>query len=599
MSRRLEGTCQQRRPPGFLRPDSNRPWRERERPPSTIGYGSAKRDYDDKDGSQGRDCGEQSKRSRRDSDSGQWYSSPDQITWREGQVPNQSNGRDVGGLGRSHGDWSDSTCRSTVSFRSTEPKMNEGRGRRDRAQGQGGRSFRGGGRRNGATGMRRRGPDFRPCKTVGELADLARFSLDSMSHRDIAAFWSLLPRLLHQRSSVPDPTLEENLRCVISTTCNRMRSFRCRDLTQTSLGIAKTISQVRRGHQQCRANDPLQITGGLLLSDSRHFVIFDVIGRSAVSMLESFDARHLSNLVFSFGLVNRNPDIGDDTLFNVVGSAAAKIMQTFDPQDIANMLLAYVYVGAKNSSLFRKIRETILGTDLGIFEGQALANIVWSFSKSGEADREMFNHIGDHIVARSLYDFLPQEMSIIVWAYANGRVSHHALFDRVGFHVTRLVSSYSFKPQELSNIAWAFATAGESHPVLFEKIGDYVAALGSLNSFKPQELSNISWAFSAAGVSHAELFEKIAYHIAGLDCLDSFKPQELANTVHAFCNAVRPHPALFDKIGHYIAGLCSFNLFQPQNLSNIAWAFATAGESHPALFEKIGDYIAGLDSLDS
>ena len=270
--------------------------------------------------------------------------------------------------------------------------------------------------------MQRRGPDFRTCQSVTELVDLAHCSLDSMSNRDIAAFWSLLPRLLHKRSG-QDPKVKEKFMSVIDTTCRRTDIFQYRDLTQISLGIAKTVSQVSRGNRRYRAVDPRQILRDLLVVDSQYFQIFDSIASLAVGMLDRFDARHLSNLIYSFGLVNYNPDMGGEPLFDVFGQAASKILHTFDSQNISNMLLAFVYVDAQNSRLFQKSGEVISEMALGSFKPQELANVLWSLAKSDEADPELFQAIGYHLAARSLDDFKPQELSNIVWSYATAGVN--------------------------------------------------------------------------------------------------------------------------------------------------------------------------------
>ncbi|EJK43767.1 hypothetical protein THAOC_37756, partial [Thalassiosira oceanica] len=559
--------------------DPSRPRQERFAP--WYEPGSAKRGYDDEDGSRGRDSWEWRKRCRREDDGrkhgheerGQSFSSRDRPVSRSGD-------------------------RSQFRSRSTMPDRNEGRGRGwGRAQGRG---EWGGpcGRGRGATSMQGRGPDFRTCETVVELVNLASSNLDSMSDRAIAAFWSALPRLLH-KGGAQDPNLEEKLRRVIGITCTRMQNFQYRDLAQASLGIAKTISQVSRGNQQYRADDPRRVMRGLFVNESQCSPVFDSIASSAVGMLNEFDARHLSNLIYSFGLVERNPYIGGETLFNVFREAAVKILHTFISQNLSNMLWAFVKVDAKNSRLFQETGRVISGMDLDSFKPQDFANILWSFAKSGEADSKLFQALGNHIVMRSLNDFWPQDVSNIVWAYAAAGVSHPELFKKIGDHVAGLDSLDSFEPQHLSNIAWSFATVGESNPKLFKKIGDHVAGLGSLGSFKPQALSNISWACAKAGESNPKLFKKIGDHIAGPSSLGSFYPQDFSNTAWAFATAGASHLELFNKIGNHIAGLGSLDSFNPQALSNTAWAFASAGESHPKLFKKIGDHIAGLGSLDS
>ena len=185
----------------------------------------------------------------------------------------------------------------------TSPKLFQVRWRVDSRRG-------GSGRGGGGRGHGRSGPVFRTCQSVVELASLTHCNLDSMSNRDVAAFWSALPRLLHKRGA-QDPNLEEKLTCVIDTTYKRLGGFQYRNLAQTSLGIAKTVNQVSEGNRRYRGDDPHQILRGLLLSESRHLLIFDSIASSTERMLKWFDARSLSNLIYSYGLVVYNPEIGE------------------------------------------------------------------------------------------------------------------------------------------------------------------------------------------------------------------------------------------------------------------------------------------------
>ncbi|EJK70608.1 hypothetical protein THAOC_08020 [Thalassiosira oceanica] len=384
-----QGPGQQQRQSRFQPPelDPSRPSQERFAP--WYVPVSAKRGYDDEDGSWGRDSWERRKRSRRDNDGrkhgheehGQSFSSRDRPLSRSGdrsQFRLRSSSRD---RSRSRGDrqsdwgrgrkeekspwggtndrdhsrrsWIDSTRRAIPEgiYRSTMLDRNEGRGRVwGRAQGRGEWGGRGG-RGRGATSIQGRGPDFRTCQTVFELSDLARCHLDSMSNRDIAAFWSLLPRLARNRVA-QDPNLEENLS----------------------------------------------------------------IASSAVGMLDEFEARHLSNLIYSFGLVGYNPEIEAETLFDVFGEAAVRILHTFKPQALSNILWAFVKVDTKNSRLFQETGGVISGMDLDSFKPQDFANILWSFAKASEADSKLFQALGNHIVMRSLNDFWPQDVSNIVWA---------------------------------------------------------------------------------------------------------------------------------------------------------------------------------------
>ncbi|EJK61605.1 hypothetical protein THAOC_17875 [Thalassiosira oceanica] len=551
--------------------------------------GSAKRGYDDEEGTRGRYSWEHRKRSRRDDDGrkhgheerGQSFPSRDRPVLRSGdrsqfRLRSRSRGRSRsrdrqfdwsrgrfeekspwgGTNGRDHGrrSWSDSTRRaipeeSTLVHRSTMPDRNEGRGRgwgRDQGQGHGrGR----GGRGRGATSMQGRGPDFRMCQTIAELADLARCHLDSMSNRDIAAFWSILPRLLRNRGA-QDPNLEEKLRCIIGATCRRMHSFQYRDLAQTSLGFAKTISQVSRGDQEYRADDPRQIMRGLFVKESQ-CLIFDRIARSALGMLNEFEARHLSNLIYSFGLVERKPEIGRETLFDVFGKAALRILHTFKPQELSNMLWAFVKVDAKNSRLFEETSGVISGMDLDSFKPQDFANIIWSFAKSGKPDPELFQALGNHIVTRSVNDFWPQDVSNIVWAYAAAEVSHPELFKKIGDHIAGRDSLDSFNSQALSNTAWAYATAKVFHSRLFEKLATKVVA--RKDHFHGQAVANFLWACATVGHTDERLCSALAPVIASK--LDECSEHDLANIAWAYSVANTPRQDLFDE--GYLCALAS------------------------------------------
>ncbi|EJK60493.1 hypothetical protein THAOC_19142, partial [Thalassiosira oceanica] len=315
-------------------------------------------------------------------------------------------------------------------------------------------------RGRGATKRQRAAVDFRSCQGVEQLVDLAYCKLDSMDNRALAAFWSALPRMLHKRGD-RDPNIEEKLSEILGCSLDEIRGFSSRDLAQTSLGLAKTVVSLTKGNRRYSREDPRRILQELLAVNEAQQYLFGSVEIAALPILGEFDARYLSNLIYSFGLVKYNPTFEDKTkLFDALASTAIDKLAVFNGQDISNMLLAFVYVDSKNSMLFQKTGEALLKLYLGDFTEQALANILWSFAKSGEADPELFQALGDHIVERILDDFRPQHLSNIVWSYATGGVSHPGLFKKIGDHVAGLKSLDPFDPQSLSNTAWAFATAG-------------------------------------------------------------------------------------------------------------------------------------------
>ena len=158
----------------------------------------------------------------------------------------------------------------------------EGNGR-GRAHEHGGGQGRGNGR--GRKGGQGRGTfvDCQSCKNVIQLADLAHKNLDSMSNGAVAAFWSTLPRVLHNQNGQVDPELENKVEDIIDATCRRMGRFQCRDLAQTALGLAKTIKQVTNGNQQHRRGS-LQVSSQVLLCQCLMALLRDSYPTSSTHM---------------------------------------------------------------------------------------------------------------------------------------------------------------------------------------------------------------------------------------------------------------------------------------------------------------------------
>ena len=132
------------------------------------------------------------------------------------------------------------------------------------------------------------------------------------------------------------------------------------------MGVAKTFTKVKRGNRQYVGGDPRQIVRGLLLSESQDMPIFQAITNSTVPMLNSFDARCLSNIIYSYGLIWHNPQIAwrRDCVRCLWTSSREKKLNAFNAQELANMLLAFMYVDAKNSRLFQETGDHIVARSL-------------------------------------------------------------------------------------------------------------------------------------------------------------------------------------------------------------------------------------------
>jgi len=455
-----------------------------------------------------------------------------------------------------------------------------------------------------AFSTRRDDPDMRQCNTVEELVQVAYDHLDTISPRVIAAFWSLLVKhVQNHRGGNSRAQLNEQFTEILCNTMENMHNFNGRDIATIAISLAKIMKQVESRGQRADTGSLHRNLHNLLIgevnSENKHY-IFSQISMHAIPILYTFDARHLSNLIYSFGLAEYIPKVEDGgTILDVLALEAMSKLHHFNAQDLSNMLWSYAKMESSNSVLFKAAGDSIVGmNDVGEFWPQSLSNIIWAYATSGEPHSQLYEKLGDHVVAMNdLNRFLPQDFSNIIWAYATARETHPQLFKRFGDHIAGMKDLGQFKPQGLSNIIWSYATAGESHSQLFSKVSDHIASLDDLGQFNPQDLSNIIWAYATSGEAHPKLYRKLGDHIVAMKNMGQFKPQALSNIIWSYATAGELHPQLYRKFGDHIVAMKDLNRFVPQDFSNIIWAFATAGESQPQLFSKFANHIIAMKDL--
>ncbi|KAL7548406.1 hypothetical protein ACHAWF_011695 [Thalassiosira exigua] len=443
------------------------------------------------------------------------------------------------------------------------------------------------------------------CASLGELIHKAHEHLEALSIRDIAAFWTEVSKFLRGRKQTSiqnssGPQLKE----ILLRTLLRIGEFPFRDLTQTTLALAKIISQVENSGGRIHKDSAHGLLHDRLIGNRAQHkqLIFEELVAASMPILHEFDERHLSNLIYAFGLAKYVRVFEDEsTNFDEVAIEIIPRLETTKPRDLSNILWAYANAGAINHDLFVTAADVVIGTNLlkefnsqdmsnmiwATFEPQAISNIVWAYATAGPFHSKLFKKVAHHIVQMdSLRPFKPQNLSNTVWAYATASESHPNLFEKVADHIDCL---WSFEPQALSNTVWAFATVGEYYPTLFEGIADHIVRLDSLRAFNAQGLANIVWAYATAGEYNPKLFMKVADHIVELDSFRPFEPQQFSNIVWAYAAASESHPELFRKIANHMVQLDSLRAFNAQGLSNTAWAYTTAKVSSSVLFKKLSE----------
>ena len=445
---------------------------------------------------------------------------------------------------------------------------------------------------------------FEDCQTVEELVQLIYDNMNNSTPRNIATFWTLVSKLLRKIRFEKVQNIEQmnhQLNDILVHTLQDINTFGSRDLSTTAISIGKIVKNVSGtdGKRLPRYGTPQRILHDLIIGDksSNKEFIFKILAEPSMIILHKFEARHLSNLIYAYGLAEYVIKFDDgSTLFDVFAQAAIPNLHTFNGQDLSNMLWSYANVKVPNSTLFEKVGDCIVQlNNLDEFWPQALSNSVWAYATLNEKHPKLFKQMADHIISLDgLDNFIPQALSNTLWAFATSEVPHPQLFKRIGNHIIQLDTLDKFKPQHLSNILWAFATAEESHPQLFKKVVDHIVTLPSLRMFNGQDCSNTLWAIATAGESHPHLFERLADHIIELPNLNGFKSQALSNTVWAYSTAGESNPQLFNKLAdEAIKRQCEFI---DQGLVNFLWAYATNGQVDKHLFSSLVPSVK--DNLD-
>lgn len=424
--------------------------------------------------------------------------------------------------------------------------------------------------------------------------------LDISSPRDMAAFWTVVPKYLqkygtehsnkHTRNQ-GEQQLRHHLDTILCHTLEKIEVFEYRDLAQTTLGFAKIVNNI--GNRLRQPDDIRQILHHFFIGDNstnKEF-LFGHIAAASMPILQKFDARSLSNFIYAYGLSGYVLKFEDgSTLFDILASKTIPKLGGFASQGFSNMLWSYANVKASNPNLFKESGDVITAhQNLEMFTPQALSNIVWAYATVDESHHKLFKKVADHVAALdNLRSFNPQGLSNTVWAYASVNESHPMLFKKVADHVASLDNFIGFKPQALSNIVWAYATVGESHSQLVKKVADHVASLDSLRSFEPQHLSNIVWAYATLNESHPKLFQKVAGAVIGKQ--DELNSQSISNLAWAFATNGQLDENLLKTLAPTAAACV--NKCNSQNLANLAWAYAVANVAAPSLFND--DFINAL-----
>jgi len=438
--------------------------------------------------------------------------------------------------------------------------------------------------------QRGRIPRMSEMRSLEEALAATNDNLDRLSPRDVSAFWAVVPKFLGGRLPKTNKQQQQQMFHQFDKISTRsiqdIDQYDPRDMSTLAISLAKIIDKISKRKRPAKGS-PHQILQDILIGNESKIkqYIFREIASASVPILHEFDARHLSNLIYSYGLAEYVIKFDDgSTLFDVFAQAAIPNLHTFNGQDLSNMLWSYANVKVSNSQLFEQAGDYIVGLgSLHSFKPQHLSNIVWAYATLDEQHPWLFKKVAAHIVQLdNLHEFWPQALKDIVWAFATAREQHPKLFKKVADHIVGLNSLSKFEPQHFSNTLWALATAEESHPQLLEKVADHIISLDSLRSFNEQALSNTVWAFASTGVSSPQLFKKVAYE--AIERQHNFTSQGVANFLWAYATNGQVDKHLFSSLVPSVK--TNLDQYNAQNLANVAWAYSVANVDAPSVFNE-------------
>jgi len=374
-------------------------------------------------------------------------------------------------------------------------------------------------------------------------------NLDRLSPRDVSAFWAVVPKFLGGRGPRTSNQQQQQEQMfhqfdlILTKSIQEIDQYGYRELATLAISLAKIVDKMSKRKRPTKGG-PHQILQDLI-GENKQF-IFREIASASVPILHKFDPRHLSNLIYAFGLVEEVVLVTDgSTFFDMLAEVSIPNLYKSNGQDLSNMLWAYANVKVSNSQLFKKLADHIVGLDnLKSFNGQDCSNTLWAYATAGESHPKLFKRLAEHIIALpNLHKFNSQNLKDLVWAYATAEENHPNMFKKVADHIN-LDKLDKYKPQELSNTVWAFATAGESQPQLFQKLAE--EAIKRQHEFIPQELANFLWAYASNGQIDEHLFLSLVPAVKAN--LDEYTAQGLINVAWAYSVANVDAPSVFDDV---------------------------------------------------
>jgi len=249
-------------------------------------------------------------------------------------------------------------------------------------------------------------PRMTEMRSLEEALTATYDNLDRLSPRDVSAFWAVVPKFLGGRGLTRTNQQQQQhmfhqFDKISTASIQDIDQYGYRELATLAISLAKIIDKISKRKRPTKGSSH-QILQEILIGNESKIkqYIFRELASSSVPRLHEFDARHLSNFIYAFGLVEEVVLVEDgSTFFDMLAKVAIPNLDKFNGQGLSNMLWSYANAEVPNSQLFEKAGDAILELDnLHEFWPQALSNIAWAYATAGEQHPQLFEKVAGHIV---------------------------------------------------------------------------------------------------------------------------------------------------------------------------------------------------------
>jgi len=335
--------------------------------------------------------------------------------------------------------------------------------------------------------------------------------------------------------------------------------------------------------------------------------LFNMISDEMVTIMDSYSAKQLCNIVQACGKVNV-PNLKDqyrcNELLDAVARQSLERMNEFSGQGLTLLTQAFAktnyYQNNKSDKedkyrLFDEVAERVL-VSLDSLNSRDVHNLVYAFVKVRRPHKELMDGIANYVVqsSSSLFDanhnlisprkitkkgFNGDVVRKLMTNYAMIHHNHHDLIKLTKDVTVPVVRS--LKPNELCGVVNSFSKLNHYDKEFLDLVSE--ASVPRLNEFTSKCLATMMNSMAKLNYRNDKLFQAISQQ--SMKTLTSFTPSELSGLINAHAKLNQPNPILFDAAA--LQTVKTIQKFDAHQLSMMVNAYARTRHKHPLLFQTV------------